>query len=109
AGVEKDRVRLERKLTETKQKLQTKQKEEIALFRKLGGSEEKIEMKEKGLEEKYSGLTKLLKEAKSKLKGDEYTWLIKIFEAQEELIILEKRDNPRPKTQEVSEAKWKLR
>ena len=35
--------------------------------------------------------------------------MIKIFETQEELIILEKRDNPRPKAQEVSEVKWKLR
>jgi len=31
--------------------------------------------------------------------------LIKIFEAQEELINLEMRDNPRPKAQEISEAK----
>ena len=43
---------------------------------------------------------------KHKLKTDDYKWLIKVFEAQEELINLENRVNPKPKTKEISEAKW---
>ncbi|RHZ35998.1 hypothetical protein [endosymbiont GvMRE of Glomus versiforme] len=114
-GAEKSQTRLEQKLGETEQELQTNQKaEELLLQEQLQEnslllSVSSTEMKEKTLKEKYPGLAKLLNETKNKLKADDYKWLIKVFEAQEELINLESRVNPKPKTKEISEAKWKLR
>ena len=114
-GAEKDQTRLEKKLGETEQGLQSNQKaEDLLLQEQLQESDllltvSSTEVKEKTLKEKYPGLAKLLNETKNKLKADDYKWLIKIFEAQEELISLENRVNPRPKTKEISEAKWKLR
>lgn len=106
-AVKRDKDRLGKKLTEVQQKLQIKKKT-LSLLQK-SDSEESLEMKEKALKEKYPGLSKLLSEVKNKFKGDDYKWLIKIFESQAELINLENQDNPRPKAQEISQARWKLR
>ncbi|CAJ0830053.1 11788_t:CDS:2 [Entrophospora sp. SA101] len=84
-GAEKDQTRLENKLGETEQELQTNQKaEDLLLQEQLQESDllltvSSTEVKEKTLKEKYP--------------------------AQEELIGLENRVNPRPKTKEISEAK----
>lgn len=120
-AAEKDKVRLETKLVEIQQKIQVNKKEETLLSqkRRQGSSPqplanwEKTESEEKILQKKYPGLFRLMGEAKGKLKSDEYKWLIKVFEAQEELINLENQDPTKLKSshhhQEISEAKWKLR
>jgi hypothetical protein len=114
-GAEKNQTRLEKKLGETEQEMQTNQKTEDLLLQEQSQESDLLlmvsstEVKEKNLKERYPGLAKILNETKNKLKPDDYKWLIKVFEAQEELINLENQVNPKPKTKEISEAKWKLR
>jgi len=77
-GAEKDQTRLEKKLGETEQGLQSNQKaEDLLLQEQLQESDllltvSSTEVKEKTLKEKYPGLAKLLNETKNKLKADDY-------------------------------------
>ncbi|PWU06726.1 MAG: hypothetical protein C5B43_01375 [Verrucomicrobia bacterium] len=77
-GAEKNQTRLEKKLGETEQELQSNQKaEDLLLQEQLQESDllltiSSTEVKEKTLKEKYPGLAKLINETKSKLKADDY-------------------------------------